>query len=211
MADSILAGQTETSKELDATYSQPRVNGSFVGLWQRIVLEEPPGVVVDQSSFGSVVLWLQSPSGSYIDVRNVKKEGRPRAFAGVSSCTESSDGQTIITWTRYLDTAPEHLPSGIDSALCILSADGNEIVEDGGEEYKETWHKVAEWDESKWGDGGGQIESRNSVVLECGAVAAKVERSEAGTITTVQLVDKREGASASIAFAKEMGQKVRYQ
>ncbi len=112
---------------------------------------------------GSLVYWLQRRDGWYADVRDVRCEGRPRAFAGKCTHSVKVDDNTL-TWRRDMDTRPELLPSGLalrsQRALCasvltILSCLGldsarvrfvtssstssatpAELLEDGGDEYQ---------------------------------------------------------------------------
>ena len=87
---------------------------------------------------------MQHPSGWFVDFRDVQYEGRSRAFAG--QCVHSIDGigRDVLTWRRDLDSRPEMLPSGIESAVAILSEDGDNIIEDGGDDYLERWKRVNE-------------------------------------------------------------------
>ena len=72
-----------------------------------------------------------------------------------------------------MDTMPEKLPSGIDSAVAILSPCGTKLLEDGGEDYQERWERVCS------GDAVVVLQARpDHVHLAAGMVQIEVTRSD---------------------------------
>ena len=183
----------------------------FVGLWQRTHLEEPRGTVRDSlERDGSSVFWLQHASGWYVDVRRVHCESRPRAFAGTCShALDAASGRDILTWTRYMDTRPELLPSGVDAAAAELSADGRTLVEDGGDAYLERWRRIDTGSSSKPAFVGEPPHAARVCLSLAGAVAhARVEecaseRQPLGAPPLLEVEYRAEGGAAELFFRSD--------
>ena len=121
----------------------------YAGVWKRQVNYEPRDVVADDSRVdGSLVYWLQAPSGEYMDFRSIKTEQfHPRGFTGTLSVSpNSADRTATLTWTRHLDSKPSSCPGGVDSAVARWAA-SNVLLEEG-DGYLEVWERVAEWEPS---------------------------------------------------------------
>ena len=120
----------------------------FSGVWQRVLLYEPRDVITDSADRdGSLVLWAQSPSGAFADVRSVASEGmKARGFGGTLSVVpHASDASArTLTWHREVDTAPSCCPSGVDTATARFAAP--DVLMEEGDGYLEVWRRVAAWD-----------------------------------------------------------------
>lgn len=127
----------------------------YAGAWIRRVLYEPRDVVLDCSRThpASTVVWLQAPTGEYIDIRCVVCEDSvPRAFCGMLELSErttdaaSPDGVARLTWRRLVDSAPQRCPGGVDSAVCRWIA--SHVLSEEGDGYLELWERVHQWDDT---------------------------------------------------------------
>lgn len=122
----------------------------YGGLWQRMVNYEPRDVVADTASGdGSLILWFQTPCGPYIDIRDIRAEGKARGFSGVSSSSSVANATTNSTverleWQRFLDSKPDSCPSGNDAADARWI--GSDVLLEEGDGYLEVWHRLAVWD-----------------------------------------------------------------
>jgi hypothetical protein len=131
----------------------------YGGVWLRKVLYEPRDVVADTSDV-SLVVWVQSPCGAFVDLRQVRHEGSPRGFAGYLTVTggppppacsapsvpvndaPSSSAAPTLTWHRQADSRPSCCPSGIDSAVGRRVAP-NLLLEEG-DGYLEVWERLGD-------------------------------------------------------------------
>ena len=122
----------------------------YSGVWQRVLLYEPRGVLTDSADRdGSLVLWAQCPSGAFADVRSVACEGmRARGFGGrLSVVPDASDASAMtLTWHRDVDTCPSCCPSGVDTATARFVSP--EVLMEEGDGYLEVWRRIATWDTS---------------------------------------------------------------
>ena len=106
----------------------------YAGVWLRKVLYEPRDVVKDTLR-DSLVMWIQSPHGSFIDIRRVRHEQTPRGFGGYLVANES-----CLTWKRVVDSMPSCCPTGVDSAEGrFVAAD---VLMEEGDGYLEVWERV---------------------------------------------------------------------
>lgn len=111
----------------------------FCGVWKRTQNFEPIGTLVEEDP-NSVVLWLQSSCGAFIDIR-VEKVAPLRtykSFCGFSSFDESN---CWLTWDRQLDFRPLGAPDigKIDwLSDTVIQEDG--VLE--GDDYREIWENL---------------------------------------------------------------------
>ena len=137
-----------------ATGDLPALPDVFGGLWSRVIEEEPPGTVVDDTT---LVWWLQAGDW-YADIRIPRTSRVPvtaggelpklalaaqKSFAGTLEYQGVHEGAGQVTqWHRLADFHPP--TGGADIGLNTLSEDGVTLVELGhpGADYSETWERI---------------------------------------------------------------------
>jgi len=116
----------------------------YVGVWKRTSIEEPIGTMAPEADQEMLVLWMQSVSGNFIDIRVPPRQGldnnvrQSKSFAG--DITLKGDE---LTWKRVFDFRPT---TGQDVGKNTFLAD-NIIQEDGvlpGDDYREIWQNICE-------------------------------------------------------------------
>ena len=114
---------------------------SFRGVWKRTELFEPRGTLGPEDERQKIVLWVQSSSGIFIDIRvcqSLESNSDPlnvKSFAGVGEYDESLKH---FTWTRCMDFRP---PGAPDVGLMNFTSP-DVVEEDGvlpGDDFKEIW------------------------------------------------------------------------
>ena len=87
----------------------------FAGAWQRTALYEPHDAADEHEQSSTLVVWLQSPCGLFVDLR------RPppacdlgarsfKSFAGVGVAQRVANERCHFTWTREIDVRPPGAP-----------------------------------------------------------------------------------------------------
>ena len=118
--------------------------GPYAGAWTRIALEEPRGTPV--STDGSTCIWLQTPSGRFVDIRTPPPGARTlaatKSFAGLAALsTLANSQQRILTWTRRIDL---RAPGAPDVGV-VVDIDSNTIEELAflpEDDYREVWQRL---------------------------------------------------------------------
>jgi hypothetical protein len=109
---------------------------TFTGVWERSEYYQPKGVLNDCQT---TVIWMQTSSGVFIDVRTPKiPGGLPsdiKSFAGQFSFDSSS---SVASWQRQIDYC---LPGTPDSGHMEKISDDSWVESSvlPGENYSETW------------------------------------------------------------------------
>lgn len=114
----------------------------YVGVWKRVSIEEPIGTLAPESDQQMLVLWIQSLSGDFVDIRVPPRKGIAsqvclcKSFAGDISLKGNE-----LTWKRVFDFRPT---TGQDIGKNTFLAD-NILQEDGvlpGDNYREIWENI---------------------------------------------------------------------
>jgi len=124
----------------------------FAGVWSRIQLYEP---MISESACDdtSLVLWVQAPTGEFVDLRWLGQLGKSKSvedwnvrcfksFAGIGS-VEHNGGDCIFTWKREIDYRPTGPPDV--GKMLFLDQDLQLLQEDGvlaGDDYREIWKRL---------------------------------------------------------------------
>lgn len=121
--------------------------GSLSGLWQRIEIIEPLTTKTSGSNDEQEkkVLWLQSSSGFFIDLRvNERKQRefgfKPKDIKSFSGYITYQKENSLLTWHRELDFRPLS-PPDIGKIRFLTE---NRLEEDGvlpGDDYREIWER----------------------------------------------------------------------
>ena len=114
---------------------------SFRGVWRRTELFEPRGQLGPAADREKIVIWLQSSSGLFIDIRvcpDVEDNTNPLNLKSFAGTGEYDSALQHFTWTRVMDFRP---PGAPDIGLVNFTSPGV-IEEDGvlpGDDFKEVW------------------------------------------------------------------------
>ena len=76
----------------------------FVGVWQRTAIYEPRGVLGPDSDQKKTVIWVQSKSGTFIDIRfDPGAEYDPLLLKSFGGTTSFDSESCYLTWKREVD------------------------------------------------------------------------------------------------------------
>lgn len=170
---------------------------ALAGIWQRYVNYEPRDVVADSyDRDGSIVVWVQSPDGHFVDVRRVKSEAFiVRGFAGMLQYSVEGDDPSAftLTWNRLVDTKPQCCPTGVDTACCRVVGGSSSVISvrsepgvvlmEEGDGYLEVWRRIHCWNEMT--DSVTYDADSASLRILCGSieVAAKLTRAATNSLS----------------------------
>ena len=113
----------------------------FRGVWKRTELFEPRGQLGPAIDREKIVMWMQSKSGLFIDIRvspNAEDNTDPHNLKSFAGTGEYDSSLKHFTWTRLMDFRP---PGAPDVGLMNFTSPGV-VEEDGvlpGDDFKEVW------------------------------------------------------------------------
>jgi hypothetical protein len=112
----------------------------YVGVWKRTSLYEPKGTLGPIEEQELNVLWIQSKSGYFIDIRipPILNINKLKSFAGNATFIKET---SLLTWNREIDF---RFPGTPDVGI-ITFLSPNQIQEDNGlpdDDYREIWDKL---------------------------------------------------------------------
>lgn len=119
---------------------------SFRGVWRRTELFEPRGQLGPAEDREKIVIWMQSRSGLFVDIRvcpDANDNTNPHNLKSFAGTGEYDSALHHFTWTRLMDFRP---PGAPDVGLVRFTSPGV-VEEDGvlpGDDFKEVWTQQLE-------------------------------------------------------------------
>lgn len=118
--------------------------GAFGGVWRRLRIEEPIGVLAPEVEQSLVVLWIQSSCGIFIDLRVPSGEhaGNVRLMKSFAGRATYNNALKRLTWHRSIDFRF----AGTQDIGTIEFLEKNLIQEDGVDDdnYREIWRRATQ-------------------------------------------------------------------